>query len=182
MAVTVVSAVVRMPFSQREGYGGPYPDGLAFGFVPLEGDLSGGTVTAFLTSPAGFLYRVEEVQAERSDTGVGNSTNTLLLTATWLEATSGDPPPASDFVYGLINAAILGGEVYRDAIQSGMRRVPVGVLSGVGEINMVRYSDAVNTDGVTYGLRMLFSYWRKESLYLPGFLSSFYATPVVPEP
>jgi len=37
-----------------------------------------------------------------------------------------------------------------------------------------------NTDTITNELVAVWTYWKKESLYLPGFLSAFYEAPAVP--
>lgn len=186
LTVTATVEITRLPFAKREGFGGPYPDGLAVAFATITGDGSMGVAEALFTTPAGFFYRLEIAQATRSD--VPASIEALLrCRADWLSQASPFQSGSLSFDQAMNGTSILSGsftlfETTRDA--NYLRRIPFGFLGGVAPTatGVVVEMQIPNDNLIVYNFRTILTYWRRESFYLPGFLSSFFEAPVVPEP
>lgn len=187
MAIDLSQPVVHLPFGDRAQYGSPYPEGIAVGHRTITGDATGGQIDLEFTAEAGFIYRLELVQLDRQASGTivakfttshrwagdksGLGTNPFLLQ--WPTRALADSARRQ---YTLWNVAGGGSSPMAE-----IRRFPLGRLDKqpTGQI-LVEWNLDTNTDGVIHRFNVVFTYWRKEALSLPGFLSSFYEAPVVP--
>ena len=61
-----------------------------------------------------------------------------------------------------------------------IRRFPMGRTENAPLQIIMQFIHETNTNTVTYDFDLICSYWKKESLYRPGFLMSFFEAPVVP--
>lgn len=184
MSVAVVAQVLRMPFGAREAYGSPYPSGLAAAHAAPVGDATGGIVTVTVTSVASFIYRLELITVARVP-GSGGTSLQVQPISRILQQRSGFGN-ASFSPFFAMTARIVGSNgmyEFPGTEWERMRRLPLGSLEAPPlQINVMQTIDPVNTDGTDYFYNFLFSYWAKESFYRPGFLSSFYETPIIPSP
>jgi len=192
VALTPTSAIVRLPFGERPEYGAPYPEGIAVGHINQTGDASGGTILETFISDGGFLYRLEGFQMV---TGENVARTCELITAhRWATDKSGLGTSAFDLNWAC--GLDLGGTftIYTisgrgDATTTDrkhgtndyqmIRRLPIGRLDDVS-LQTVFTATINNIDTITSESAVWFTYWSKQAVYLPGFLSSFYEAPAVP--
>ena len=183
MALSPTTELIRLPFNDRPAIGAPYPDGLAVGHIAVTGDATGGVVLALFESPGGFLYRLELLQTGRGDNGVG--TQFMTDSHNWIEAAAGIGAGVFNFPHLLDRSgSILGTNVFTlNAVDLAMiRRFVMGDLRQRSNFTLFTITDTGNLDTRTYTFDVVFTYWRREALLAPGFLSSFYESPVVPAP
>ncbi len=192
MALASTVGVSLIPMGERPQYGSPYPIGLAVAVSSIADDASGGAHTFSLNAPPGFIYRLELFNYTRGEATLRSvhcitahrwaqdriQSTSAALDLNWFLGGTG----ASGFsVYGLVAARADGGSV--DAMQQ-LRRFPMGAAPGGKapgvSIQLMLVTNEVNTDTITNELAIVWSYWKQEALYLPGFLSSFYEAPAVP--
>ena len=189
MAIAAAEAVVHLPFGERPEYGSPYPEGIAVAHREIVGDATGGNINLSFTAKSGFIYRLELVHLHiLSATSFTSSINTSHRWAGDKSGLGGSSflltwplsslPGVTFKVYTLATATGGGG----DTLQS-IRRFPLGRLDKLptGQV-LVSFFTALQANLIVYTYSVVFTYWPKESLALPGFLSSFYEAPIVPTP
>jgi len=192
MALASVVGVELIPMGERPQYGSPYPIGLAVGASAIPDDASGGAHTFSFNAPPGFIYRLELFNWTR-----GEATLRALHIITahrWAQDRIPSTSAALDLnwhlggtgadgftVYGIVaGRADAGGvDAMRQLRHFPMGAAPGGKAPGVS-IQLLFATNSVNTDTITNEVAIIWSYWKQESLYLPGFLSSFYESPAVP--
>lgn len=187
MALATTVGVEHIPLSERPQYGQPYPDGIALAQSQVADDASGGAHTWTISADPGFIYRMELFNLTR-----GETTSRVFHAVTvhrWIAAKSPGALAAFDLNWTLLQQASSGFGVYslNSAIASYMpqiRRFPMGAALGGGapgvSAQLMVITNPTNTTGITNELSVVWTYWRKEALYLPGFLSAFYEAPAVP--
>jgi len=191
MAIAATSGVVHLPFGERPQYGQPYPEGIAVAHIDQTGDASGGAFSMTILADAGFLYRFEGMQMAR---GVSTVIIVDYITShRWASDKSGRGNSAFDlnWICAVDNAT--GFAVYKPggargtAVSTGgnndlamIRRLPMGRLDNVLLQQLFTMNLSANTNTITHELSLWFTYWSKQSVYLPGFLSAFYEAPAVP--
>lgn len=190
MALATTVGVEHLPLGERPQYGMPYPEGIALAQSQVADDASGGAHTWTISADPGFLYRLELFNLTR-----GEQTSRAFHCVTvhrWAAARSPGLLAGFDLNWTLSR---LGGaqtfSVYIINVTTGgevlgnmLRRFPMGPALGGGapgvSATLMTVTNDVNTTGITNELAAVWTYWRKEALYLPGFLSSFYEAPTVP--
>jgi len=188
VALATTVGVTHLPIGERPQYGTPYPDGVAIAFNNTADDASGGAHTFSINADPGFLYRLELVNYTR-----GEGTLRVVHAITvhrWAAAKADVSLNAFDLNWvlggqggGTFSVYTIGAssapEVARD-----LRRFPMGAALGGGapgvSVQLMLITNESNTNTITNELSVVWTYWRKEALYLPGFLSSFYEAPAVP--
>jgi len=191
MALNSFAGLIHLPFGERPQYGSPYPEGLAVAHFDQADDASGGTHTFSLLADGGFIYRMELWSYAR---GTESATLAHCITShRWASDKSGLGASSFDLNWLCVTSVLTGSgfRVYGlhaessasspDAVQM-IRRFPMGTLQNVQQQLIYFQTNLIQIDGVTNELSLVFTYWRKESLFRPGFLSSFYDSPVVPTP
>lgn len=151
-------------------------------------DASGGAHTFTFLADAGFLYRLELCNLTRGETTVRNVH--AITSHAWAADKSGLGSGAFDLNYRMAGAPVGGTfSVYSlmNVISSSgvpavpeIRRFPMGRLDKVLLQVLMSVTIPTNTTGITNELSIVWTYWRKEATYRPGFLSSFFESPVVP--
>ncbi len=188
MAIAVNAGVVHMPFGERPQYGTPYPLGIAVAHATQTGDATGGAITLTVQADPGFLYRLEMFRLERG-TSVLVNMDTITAHA-WAQARSGFPVGSFDLnwvperlqantfaVYDMVASRNSGpGPI------EAMKRFPMGRLAGAPGVAQLLavWNVTSNVDTITHEWQFVATYWDRQALYLPGFLSSFFAAPEVP--
>jgi len=190
MAIARNVAVTILPLGERPQYGSPYPEGLAVAGDQFTGDATGGAVAWVLNADPGLLFRLEGFNLS-----VGNNVNMdgdVIINHRW----AGDKAGIAAAVFGtnwllerFASAAfstysmVMGAGAGGDPIAQ-IRRLPMGQLTGPPGVSqlLMAVNIANNFDTIGYELFVWFTYWRRESISLPGFLSSFLESPVVPTP
>lgn len=194
MALATTLGVDHLPLGERPQYGMPYPEGIAIASSEVADDASGGSHTFSISADPGFLYRLELVTWIR---GESTSRNLHCITVhRWANAKRPNVNSALDLnwileptalgasftVYALVGGGSTDGNSESPMVQ--LRRFPMGPALGGGApgvaAQLMAFTNDVNTTGITNNLVVVWTYWKKESLYLPGFLSSFYEAPAVP--
>jgi len=187
MALTPTTGIIHLPFGERPQYGSPYPEGIAVGFISQTGDGSGGNILATFNADAGFLYRLELMQLTR---GSPNIVIAHTLTShRWASERSGLGTTSFDLNWPLTFfgttafavAQLAGGANGRGPWPLEMiRRLPIGRTDSVLLQPIITMTVDINVTAITHEFAVTLTYWRKEALSFPGFLSSFYEAPVVP--
>ncbi len=191
MAIARQTALIHLRTGDRPQYGSPYPDGLAVAHIDAVGDATGGLVTFAFFADGGFLYRLESMSWR---TGSFSGQIGFITTShNWLQQKSGAPIGSWDLSYPVVGFGIvitgvafstyhpiLGGPT-GDAVDAMevIRRTPIGRIDRSLSQQVVN-AGMTNVNLLTYDINLVFTYWRKEAIYLPGFLSSFYNAPAVP--
>ena len=196
MAVAATGSVIHLPFGERPQYGSPYPEGIAAGHLNPTGDATGGDITFTFLADAGFLYRFEGFQIAR-----GSATRKFahcISSHRWASSRSGLGASAFDLnwvlgadvvdtfsVYKMVGERSTGatGGAATTYDRDTVRRLPMGRTDAA--ILQTLFSATIvlgNIDTITHEAALWLTYWRKESLALPGFLSSFFEAPIVPTP
>ncbi|KKK83232.1 hypothetical protein LCGC14_2795450 [marine sediment metagenome] len=185
MALATTLGMVHLPFGERPQYGSPYPEGMAVAHSDVADDASGGDHTFTILADGGFLYRLELVNLVR---GSGTIANLHIITShRWASDKSGLGNSAFDLNWDLIGASVLPGfSVYgfnplnNLGGVSMLRRFPMGRTEGVALQQVINLTVISQVNTITNEMSFVFTYWRKESLYQPGFLSSFFEAPASP--
>jgi len=189
MAIAETVNLVRLPLGERPLYSTPYPGGIAVAHRTTVGDATGGIITWSMLSDGGFLFRLEGIQLV-----VGTSTvdvTHLITSHQWAEAKSGQGTSSWNLNWGMgFYLAATGFQVISltGGNQTGggqppleqIRRLPMGRLDAVSAQQVMLLSIEGNIDTMTYEMSAWCTYWPKTALYRPGFLESFYESPVVP--
>lgn len=179
MALTPSTTLVHLPLGEREDYGSPYPAGLAVGHIDQIGDASGGAITASFLALDQFLYRLELMNVTKDDEGANDVD--VITVHEWATAASGFGDFAFSLNWNLTQTSRGGFSVYqlRPEDLSQIRRFPIGsVTPEAGQfVAVIRSED--NTLADVWDYDVVFSYWPKTALFLPGFLSSFFEAPEV---
>lgn len=185
---------MHLPFGERPIYGSPEPEGIAVGFIDQDGDATGGDITFTYLADGGFLYRFEGLQVARG-VAVG-LTGSFLTSHRWATDKSGLGTSSFDLNHMLTYGLATGFAVYTPGNQRGsggssggatpvpymqLRRLPMGRTEDVAlQVLLTITGAAWNVDTITHEAAIWLTYWRKESLYKPGFLQSFYEAPAIP--
>jgi len=193
MALATTLAVDHLPLGERPQYGMPYPEGIAVAHSAVTDDASGGAHTFSINADPGFLYRLELFTLTRGEATVRN--HHCITVHRWAAAKRPGIPASFDLNW-LIRGSSLGSTFTVYTISQGsagvpridllpmIRRFPMGAALGGGapgvSVQLMLVTNDVNTDTITNELSIVWTYWRKEALYLPGFLSAFYEAPAVP--
>ena len=182
MAIAGSSGILRMQFGERPGFGNPQPEGIAVAHGEITGDASGGGVSFTFLSDGGFLYRLEVCQSTRGSTT--NSLMSIIASSRWATERSGLGAGAFDLNWILLRTGGTGFAMHRirtdDLIQ--IRRFPLGRTDQVSLQVMFTFLDSINTNNEDYEFDLVFSYWRTEAMYRPGFLQAFWEAPLVLPP
>ncbi len=182
MALTPNTELVHLPFAEREAYGSPYPAGMAVGHIDQIGDASGGAITASFIAQSQFLYRLELLNATKDDETANETT--FATVHEWATAQSGFGVSAFSLDWPTDQRNRSGFAIYEPlpVALSMIRRFPIGSLPpGAGQFVLVITVGAnVNLD--VWDFDVVFTYWPKTALSLPGFLSTFFEAPEVAPP
>lgn len=180
MAIVTNTGVIHLPFGERPQYGSPYPEGIAVAHADVTGDASGGAVTVAILADGGFLYRLELMNATRSD--VANVTLDVISSHRWATDKSGLGATAFDLNWLATRQAVGTFVVYtlRGEDRDRIRRFPLGRTDKVALQTIWAVTFQTNVNTIEYDVDLVLTYWPKESLAMPGFLSSFYEAPAVP--
>lgn len=183
MAISSVKVVTHLGFGERPQYATPYPEGIAVSHHDVTGDLSGGNIVFSILASPGFLYRYEMVRGNL-DVDVAEDWD-LILTHAWATDRSGLGDGAFNINHIMFRSVGSGAEVQLEPDISGgrydhMHRFPIGsIAAGVPQL-IAQVTVPTNTNTRVYDLNTVWTYWRKEAMHLPGFLSSFFEAPAVP--
>jgi len=79
-----------------------------------------------------------------------------------------------------IDSGTFGVWIPSSDVLFAMRRVPVGRTDQVIQQILFGFEMPTNEDLTVYDFDLILTYWPTESLYRPGFLSSFWEAPLVP--
>lgn len=189
MALAVSTGILHIPFGERPQYGSPYPEGMAVGFLNEADDASGGSHTFTFLADGGFLYRLELLNYTR---GEATARVTHCITNHRWAADKVDvistafdlnwflsPSLGGGFSVYNLGGGSAGGQGAVDHFPM-IRRVPMGQL-GQDKLQTLFHLDmTVNTNGITNELSIVLTYWRKEAMFRPGFLSAFWEASEVP--
>lgn len=180
MAQSVSATINRAPFAGMPAYASPNPEGVAACHIDILGNATGGEISGGMVSSGQFLYRLELFNLTRRDATV-DPINCFTI-ADWASDKFGFG--AGSFSIDWLLEQVIGGgfsvNTFRDQDMRQIRRIPLGATRNVGVTNILFYDRVANTDTVVMDIFAMFTYWRKEALFLPGFLQSFYEAPFVP--
>lgn len=192
MSIASTLGIVHLPFGERPQYGSVYPEGLGVAHDDSPDDATGGVHSFTVLANPGFIYRLELFNYVRGEetvrvttvisshrwaadkSGLGNNSFDITWVAAGFSAGSG-----SGFSgYGLRNSAAANAHDVTDQI----KRFPLGRLSGAPGVaqSIFFVSMLTNTDTISNDLALVFTYWDKQALFLPGFLSAFFEAPAAP--
>ena len=193
MALATNVGIEHLPLNERPQYGQPYPEGIAVAASNVADDASGDAHTFSLNADPGFLYRLELVNWTR-----GATTAVVIhciTTHRWAAAKTPFDAASFDLNWFLTKSSGSGFAVYVFGGGGGstvptpvdfqmVRRFPMGAALGGGapgvSTQLMLLTNESNTDTITNEVSVVWTYWRKEALFLPGFLSAFYEAPAVP--
>lgn len=180
MSVVGLAGLVRVQFSDRPAFGSPYPEGYAAGHIDLTGDATGGGVQASFSTEGGFLYRLELLNYTRGD-NVASQSN-FITDHRWLTDATGLGANAFQLNWNFVARTPIGFTIFEPFPEQMrmLRRIPIGQTAKVGSVIIFTINDPNNTDTIAYDFDVIFSYWKTEALYRPGFMSSFLMAPEVP--
>lgn len=180
MALTPNTAVVHLPFGERPAYGSPYPEGLAVAHIDVTGDASAGGITGIVQADRGFLYRLELMNVTKDDE-VGNSVS-VISSSNYLTDRSGLGTAAFDLNWQTIRVNNQGFQLFQleSTVWRQIRKQIIGRTDAGSLQTIWTFVIETNTLADVWDMDLIFTYWRKESLAQPGFLSSFLEAPVVP--
>lgn len=181
MSIAATGEIIHLPFGERPAYGSPYPEGIAVGHIDQVGDASGNPITATFLADGGFLYRLELTQATRG--GVDTTDWDYITSHRWATDKSGLGATAFDlnWVAAQQSQGLSSFTSHTPRVQdlAAIRRFPMGRTDKVALQTLLSWT-AENTDTILYDFDVVLTYWRKESLSMPGFLSAFYEAPAAP--
>lgn len=189
MTLGTTGTLDHLSLGERPQYGMPYPEGIAVVSDQTPDDASGGIHTWTFTADPGFLYRLELFNWTRGEATVRLAD--MITTHRWATGKHSGGPTGFDLNWILEPAVGTTFGVYVPVLQPGegnalevIRRFPMGaLLGGLAPgipVQLLTMTNRVNTTGITNEISIVWTYWRKEALYLPGFLSAFYEAPAVP--
>lgn len=192
MALAPTGGIIHLPFGDRPQYGSPYPEGIAVGHIAQTGDATGGTFSMTFVADGGFLYRLEGCQLARGATAV--VTVDFITSHRWASDKSGLGVSSFDlnwpmgmstvgafsvFTPGGRSVAVANEGISNDDLAM-VRRLPMGRTDDTLLQTLMSVNISSNVNAVTHEMSVWLTYWRKESLYQPGFLGSFYEAPATP--
>jgi len=180
MAISVTAGMDRLSFADRPDFSDPYPEGIAVAHRTVTGDATGGGITVSILDDSGFLYRLEMISAIRGDSIADGLS--IITAHRWAADRAPNALPTNfnlNWVMGLTAGPTFG--VYRlgSPEYEMVRRFPIGRTDDVELQQLFAFFQETNTDTIVYEFDIVCSYWRKEALQRPGFLTAFYETPVV---
>jgi len=189
VAIAVTGEIVHLELGRRFAYGSPYPLGFAVGHINQTGDASGGDLTFTFNADGGFLYRFEGFQLTVGQGVLIGDTHAITNHA-WATEKSGLGTSAFSLNHIMQGTGMSTFAVYTivgpgDGESGGydasrmLRRLPMGSTRNVS-LQVIFQASIDNTNTVTHEASLWLSYWRKEALYLPGFMSAFMEAPEVP--
>ena len=182
MALNVNTGLVLLPFGERPQYGTPYPEGVAVGHLDVTGDASGNPINVTFHADGGFLFRLELAVVVRND-GLTHELS-LISSHAWATDKSGRGTTAFDlnWLFDQVTDTGTGFSIYspKPVDYRMLRRFLMGRTAPGALQTVCSYQMSVNTNLVTFDFDVVFTYWPKTALYLPGFLSSFYESPAIP--
>ncbi len=183
--------LVHLAFGERPQYASPYPDGMAVGQTAAPDDASGGFHNFFFSADGGFLYRLELINYLRGTGVFGDPLVTVTTHHEWARDKSGFPGNSFDLEWPMpglaqaleakmfLNLGTWNATASSDMVYQMLRRFPLGTQRKVeGQILLDIPVEQIDT--TTNALAVVFTYWRKEAMFVPGFLSSFFEAPAVP--
>ncbi len=187
MALATTVGLEHLAISERPQYGQPYPEGIAVAANSQADDASGGAHTFTINADPGFLYRLELVNWTRGE----GTLRTLHAITSHRWAAAKVPFDAASFDLnwsmggtglGTFSVYSMGNSV--DQVIPRIRRFPMGAALGGGApgvaVLLMQLAIVAQVDTITNEVAVVWTYWRKEALFLPGFLSAFYEAPAVP--
>lgn len=188
MTLATLVGVENLPLGERPQYGMPYPEGMAVAFGDAADDASGGVHSFTFTADPGFLYRLELFNWTR---GEATTRDMHCITShRWAAAKTPFSADAFDLNWDLSPTVFTTATAYtisgggNQELPRQLTRFPMGPALGGGApgvaVLLMQATNEANTDTITNQVSVVWTYWRKEALYLPGFLSSFYEAPAVP--
>ena len=181
MAVATTGGIVHLPFTERPDYGSPFPEGIAVGHIDATGDASGGGVSGAFIAETGFLYRLELANSTRGSENADAVSH--LSSHRWATDRSGLGNLAFDLNWGTRQVISDGFALYVPEVQDlqMLRRFPIGRtdVNPAGQTIWAVFFET-NFDTILYDMDVVFSYWRTEAMYRPGFLAQFWETPFTP--
>lgn len=181
MSIVAVVDVVHAAFGHRPRYGSPYPEGIALGHADVVGDATGGDLTVNFNADGGFLYRLETVHVLKQSVAVLDDIRLVLISG-WASQKSGLGTASFNITRQLARNVATPITNYRLTHTEYMeaRRFPLGRTDADRAQLLAQFIFPTNTNTIVWDFNIVLTYWRKEATYLPGFLSSFYESPVVP--
>jgi len=186
VTVTTSPGVEHLSYVVDPSYADVEPEGIAFGFAEVLGDVSGGEVVMNIVAPSGFLYRLEQLQLSMSVVDV-TAIYDVGVRFEWMgDATT--PASGAEF-FQSADLASEGNTRLDDSFfhltqneMSQLRRTPLGTTRG-GFATLVVATNNDNTNTRIYRLRTVFSFWRQDALQRPGFYTAFLGqSPVASRP
>jgi len=181
MSVTETLVLRRQAFVQDPSYANVHPEGYAVGYLRQTGDATGGSVIAFFDSDPGFIYRLESVRHRRQDAVA--SVVEFLINDWWLVKGLDYVDQAASIFDVLMAETVMSlGHDYTLSVtaRDTFRRVPVQTT--IQQPTICSIANRTNTNAAIYHSRVIFSYWRKDTLTKPGFMSGFLEAPFPPRP
>jgi len=179
LAIAASDGVVLLPFTDREPYGSPYPEGLAVSHIDVTGDASGGGITAAVLADGGFLFRVEAINATVDSETTDDLT--LITVHRLLTDRSGLGQSAFSLNWHMTQQKLQGFSVWGlHGDRPALVRLPIGRTDIVSLQTIFTWVMETNVDGDIYDFDLIMTYWRVTSLYRPGMLHSFWESPIVP--
>jgi len=181
MSISASGTIVRMPSAGVPAYASPNPEGLAVCHIDVTGDGSAGTISGGIVSSGQFLYRLEAFVIVRFDS-ILQLIPELFIFPDWATVGAGFGANSFDILYNMEvgDNGVTQRITLRRRYQEQVRRIPLGSLRNVAVTNVLFYQGLTNTNTVVHDISAFFTYWRKESMALPGFIQSFYEAPFVP--
>ena len=151
------------------------------GDIRLTGDASGGTVSLTFLADGNFLYRAELILLT---VGSSTTTNGDIITAHRSLADRSGRSGISqlNWVLQRSTGATFATYTLSERDLPMVKRIPFGRTDQVAAQQLIAFNSETNINLATYDYSVVFSYWRGEALFLPGFLQSFWEAPVVAGP
>jgi len=184
MAIVVSATLVHISFGEREAFGSPYPTGLAVGHIDQVGDASGTRITASFSTELRNLYRLELYNCTRGESS--DSKSELLTFHEWATGSSGFGAnaftlnwPIDPEVIDVVTVSTFSKHSPSAIDKASIRRFPMGRTDDFGVQNLIQHA-ITNVDTIVYDFDVVFSYWPVAARFLPGFLSSFWESPIAP--
>lgn len=179
MALTPNTTVQHISFGERPDYASPYPEGIAVAHVDVTGDASGNPITVSIFGQDQFLYRLELINVSQD----AQTTNDLSLATVhdWATEASGFGTAAFSLNWQMSQLNDGGFAIWTPYATDlpMMRRFPIGsIRQGAGQFIAV-FTMETNIDTRVFDFDAVFTYWPKQAMFAPGFLSSFYEAPEV---
>ncbi len=189
MSLATTVGVEHLPLGERPRYGSPYPLGIALAQSQVADDASGGTHVWTINVDPGFLYRLELLNLTRGEQVIRDMH--VITSHRWAAVKVPGLAAGFDLNWILDGGATSGFSVYGLVsnqvgldVMAEIRRFPMapqlgGTPPGVSQ-QLMLVTNNVNTTTITNELSVVWTYWDRQALFLPGFLSSFHEAPEVP--